>query len=118
MLPVSCPPWPASITTRDSFNPRLRTRERSPLFGAFAGVMTFGSASTEVEALGEATGAGCDTGKLPEVLGIAAVAGFIVGTAAPGVAATAATGAILTGAAELSPAGGASAASFPRTSMI
>src|SRR2546430_16125814 len=45
MLPVSWPPCPASITTRESLRPRLRIRDRGPALGGFAGVMTFVSAS-------------------------------------------------------------------------
>src|SRR3989442_3258422 len=55
MLPVSYPPCPASMTTRESFRPRLRTRERVPELGAFAGVMGFASPSGRgrCEAAGE-----------------------------------------------------------------
>src|ERR1700730_12871149 len=31
MVPVSCPPWPGSITILPIFNPKARIRERSPL---------------------------------------------------------------------------------------
>ena len=33
------------MTTRESFNPRLRTSERGPAFGGFAGVMSLASPS-------------------------------------------------------------------------
>src|SRR5215831_4452708 len=44
MVPVSCPPCPASITTRDNFKPRLRTSERVPALDALAGTITLASA--------------------------------------------------------------------------
>src|SRR5713226_7357650 len=31
MVPVSCPPWPGSITILPIFNPRARISDRSPL---------------------------------------------------------------------------------------
>ena len=45
MVPVSWPPCPASMTTRESFKPRLRTSDLVPAFVSFAGVIAFVSVS-------------------------------------------------------------------------
>src|SRR5436190_3117721 len=71
MLPLSCPPWPASITTRDSFRPRLRikdlldglastaTRMGSAL--TFAGAAAIGESARGVDPDATGAGAGRDT---------------------------------------------------------
>src|SRR5215475_10681539 len=72
MVPVSCPPCPASMTTRCSFNPRLRTSERVPSLLALAGTMTLASAG------GEAAGA------VPAAGATAVVAGLVPGLVSAG----------------------------------
>src|SRR5262245_19372239 len=60
------------MTTRESFNPKLRTSERFPESGGLAAVMTFGSVSggffepavlSDVEATGADGSAGAEAGR-------------------------------------------------------
>src|SRR5215831_7041497 len=120
MVPVSCPPCPASITTRDNFKPRLRTSERVPALDALAGTITL--ASAVLASAGGIAGevGGVATGLVSAFAFALVSADFLALVAAGGVAGPGlATEAVATGAATgVVAVMGLFAASLPITSMI
>src|SRR5438876_7260838 len=98
------------MTTRESFKPRLRTSDRVPSFGAFAGVIAFVSASAAFFAVLVVFAAGGD------VVGIEAEIGI------PGSDRTGAFGCSGRGGTGLDvttgPGAGCAGTSLPNTSMI